>query len=82
MWKIVVSYVVITALNDLNEESWPVLDWAREYLKQVSIVVVVNEDVELLELFVVSKSSLASEMTESGEMIETYHREILGHLDL
>ena len=41
--------LVVASLNDLYEDSWPVLDWLCEYLQEISIVIVVNEYLQLLQ---------------------------------
>jgi len=39
--------VVVSPLNYLNKNCWPVLDWLRKYLEQVALLVKVHEDVQL-----------------------------------
>ena len=41
--------LVVASLNDLYEDSWPVLDRLCEYLQEISIVIVVNEYLQLLQ---------------------------------
>lgn len=40
---------VISSLNDFEEESWSILNWFSENLKQVTLVVIVNKDFVLLQ---------------------------------
>ena len=41
--------LVVASLNDLNKDCWTILDWFGEYLQEVAVVVVVNQDLELLQ---------------------------------
>ncbi len=41
--------LMIMSLNHLIEEGWSVLDWLREDLKEVTLVVVIHEDLVLLK---------------------------------
>jgi len=41
---------VVVALDNLDENSWPVLHWLGEYLEKISVVIVVNQDLQLLDL--------------------------------
>jgi hypothetical protein len=41
---------VVGTLDDLNEESGAILAWLSEDLEQISLVVVVNENLHLLNL--------------------------------
>ena len=39
--------LVVASLDDFNEDCWPILDWLGEYLQKISIVIVVNENLQL-----------------------------------
>ena len=41
---------MVVTLDNLDENSWTVLHWLCEYLKKISIVVVINQDLQLLDL--------------------------------
>jgi len=40
---------VIVALNDFVEEGWAILNWGSEDLEQVTLVIEVDENLELLQ---------------------------------
>lgn len=45
------SYIVISSLYDFTEERWTILHVFREYLKQVAVLVVINQDFKLTKHF-------------------------------
>ena len=42
---------VIVSLYNFKEQSWPVLDWLRKYLKQIALVIIINQDFQFLKHF-------------------------------
>jgi len=38
--------VVITSLNYLNENSWAIFEWFSEYLKEITLLVEVDQNVQ------------------------------------
>ena len=41
---------MVVPLNDLNEQSWPVLNRSGEYLQQVAVVIIVDQNEQFLNL--------------------------------
>ena len=41
--------LVVASLDDFNEDGWTILDGFGEYLQEVAVIIVVNQDLELLE---------------------------------
>ena len=41
--------LVVASLDDFNEDGWTILDWFGEYLQEVAVVVVVNQDLQFLQ---------------------------------
>jgi len=41
---------MVVPLDYLNENGWAVLDWLGKYLQKISIVIVVDQNLELLYL--------------------------------
>ena len=43
-------YLVVVSLDSLDENCWTVLHGLGEYLEKISIVVIINQDLQLLDL--------------------------------
>ena len=40
---------MVASLDDFNEDGWTVLDRFGEYLQEVAVIIVVNQDLQLLQ---------------------------------
>ena len=41
--------LVVASLDDFNEDCWTILDWFGEYLQEVAVIIVVNQDLQFLQ---------------------------------
>ena len=41
---------MVVSLNDLEEDSWPVLHGLREDLQKIAIVIIINQNLQFLKL--------------------------------